>query len=274
MQTFSLNNQFGYLIKELRNKRKWSLRQAGSKSGLSAAYISMLERGQHSTSGKEIKVTPETISKLAAAYEYPYNILMIRAGYRETDEKKDFFYKETTPKEITIHESEANYDAYLESLQNIINPPVNNPPFSFFEETIGERIRKLRDEKKISAKDLSSELTQTSNKDGFFTFRFFEEEEILRIEDDELKPDSDFIIAISEYYKVSCDWILRGKEFEHDKTKLTNENKLLNEKQDIANNIIKQLHELKHTVNRMSIDLNETLEVAASIEDKEKAQSD
>lgn len=263
MKTFSLNNQFGHFIKELRNNKKWTLRDAAKESGLSASYISMLERGQHSTTGKEIKVTPEAISKLATAYEFPFNVLMIRAGYGEVDQDLSYGVTDEGEFNFIIHEEMENYDVYLESLQNIDHIPLSNPPYIFEENTIGTRIKELRENKKISRKELSDHLTRfIFDKSSFYStfFRNISENNIEEIEENEVLPDSDFIIAASDFFKVSCDWLLRGKEYEFDVAALTKSQKILLENQKAADVMIQALANLKQQIDSMNKKLHNITE--------------
>lgn len=59
------------------------MRKAATKSGLSHAYIRDLELGRNRTTNDVIKPSPETLRKLAHAYQYPYTDLLKKAGYLE-----------------------------------------------------------------------------------------------------------------------------------------------------------------------------------------------
>jgi transcriptional regulator with XRE-family HTH domain len=72
-------NELGKFLEELRGKM--SLRAAAEKSGLSHTYIRDLENGINRSTKAPIKPTPETLKRLADAYNYPYEDLMIKAGY-------------------------------------------------------------------------------------------------------------------------------------------------------------------------------------------------
>lgn len=74
-------NELGEFLEKLRGKR--SLREVAEKSGLSHTYIRDLELGVNRVSKTPIRPTPETISKLAEAYNYSYEELMAMAGYME-----------------------------------------------------------------------------------------------------------------------------------------------------------------------------------------------
>ncbi|MGO4496886.1 helix-turn-helix domain-containing protein [Paenibacillus sp. 2RAB27] len=75
------SNNFGKFLETLRGKA--SLRKAANKSGLSHAYIRDLELGRNRTTNDVIKPSPETLRKLAQAYQYPYTDLLKKAGYLE-----------------------------------------------------------------------------------------------------------------------------------------------------------------------------------------------
>lgn len=76
-----LNQTLGELLEELRGKM--SLREAAAKSGLSYTYIRDIERGYNRSTKAPIKPSPETLQRLAKAYNYPYEELMKSAGYME-----------------------------------------------------------------------------------------------------------------------------------------------------------------------------------------------
>ncbi|UKS24765.1 helix-turn-helix domain-containing protein [Paenibacillus sp. HWE-109] len=75
------SNQFGKFLETLRGKI--SLRKVANKCGLSHAYIRDLELGRNRTTNDVIKPSPDTLRKLAQAYQYPYTDLLIKAGYLE-----------------------------------------------------------------------------------------------------------------------------------------------------------------------------------------------
>lgn len=72
-------NEFGVFLETLRGDM--SLRDAADASGLSHTYIRDLELGVNRVTKTTIKPTPETLSKLARAYSFPYEELMFKAGY-------------------------------------------------------------------------------------------------------------------------------------------------------------------------------------------------
>lgn len=166
----------------------------------------MLERGIHSTTGKPIKVTPEALEKFAEVYEYPYNLLMIAAGYGEYAAVMDEMAVSSEP--LILKEEPAGYyvnEEYLTSLQNSYSVPEadsTNPT----EEKLTDRLIQLRLQEGLSHKELALSIASIVN-------RHFTTEEINKIETGELKPDSDFLIAASQLYDVSTHWILTGEQF-------------------------------------------------------------
>lgn len=58
-----------------------TLREAAEKSGLSHTYIRDLELGVNRKTKTPINPSPETLKRLASAYNYDYNELMKKAGY-------------------------------------------------------------------------------------------------------------------------------------------------------------------------------------------------
>jgi transcriptional regulator with XRE-family HTH domain len=87
-----MENTLGKFLEELRGKL--TLREVAAKSGLSHAYIRDIELGINRKSKTPIKPSPETLKRLAEAYDYPYDKLMEKAGYIDfTDEEKEVVYK-------------------------------------------------------------------------------------------------------------------------------------------------------------------------------------
>lgn len=82
--------KIGQFLNKLRLNEKMNLREAAEKSGLSHSYIRYLEIGGRPGSDTPINATPETLKKLAKAYNYPYIDLLEKAGYIDeiTEERK------------------------------------------------------------------------------------------------------------------------------------------------------------------------------------------
>lgn len=87
-----MRTEFGLFLENLRGKL--SLREAAEKSGLSHAYIRDLELGKNRKTKAPISPTPETLKRLADAYNYDYEELMIKAGYITNDQARDAVIEE------------------------------------------------------------------------------------------------------------------------------------------------------------------------------------
>ncbi|GGE26898.1 transcriptional regulator [Pullulanibacillus camelliae] len=74
-------SELGQLLKSLRGKR--SLRQVAELTGLSHSYISDIEKGFRRGTHTPLKASPQTLKRLAKAYDYSYDELMKKAGYIE-----------------------------------------------------------------------------------------------------------------------------------------------------------------------------------------------
>lgn len=73
--------QLGPYLKELRDAKGWSLREAAKRTGLSHSYIDDLERGVSRATGKPTSPTVEALKALANGYGIPVmQLLMIAAG--------------------------------------------------------------------------------------------------------------------------------------------------------------------------------------------------
>lgn len=72
-------NRLGELLKELRGKK--SLREIAEITELSHTYISDIEKGVRRGTMAPINPSPDTLKRLAKAYNYPYNELLEVAGY-------------------------------------------------------------------------------------------------------------------------------------------------------------------------------------------------
>lgn len=77
-------SDLGDFLRELRGKR--SLRAISEISGVSHNYLSIIEKGVDPRTKSPVSPSPETLKKLADAYQHPYEDLMIRAGYIKKDE--------------------------------------------------------------------------------------------------------------------------------------------------------------------------------------------
>ncbi|MHA1422944.1 MAG: helix-turn-helix domain-containing protein [Candidatus Thorarchaeota archaeon] len=68
-------DSLGTQLKEVRKKKRFSLRDVEEKTGISNAYLSQLETGKIS------KPAPEILFKLSQIYDLTYSHLMTLAGY-------------------------------------------------------------------------------------------------------------------------------------------------------------------------------------------------
>lgn len=78
-------SNLGELFREIRLSKKWSIRQAAKKMGISYSYLSILEKGVDPRTGKDSNPKPETLKIISKAYDYPYEELMKAAGYLNDD---------------------------------------------------------------------------------------------------------------------------------------------------------------------------------------------
>lgn len=76
----------GELLRELRGKR--SLREIAKETELSHTYISDLEKGFRRDTKAPINPSPETLKRLAEAYNFSYEELLKVAGYLESTQNK------------------------------------------------------------------------------------------------------------------------------------------------------------------------------------------
>lgn len=84
-------SEIGDLLRELRGKK--SLRKVAEETGLSHSYIRDIELGYKHNTKAPTTPSPDTLRRLAEAYNYPYKDLLIKAGFleeEESDENKDF----------------------------------------------------------------------------------------------------------------------------------------------------------------------------------------
>jgi Predicted transcriptional regulators len=70
---------FGVLLRQLRERSEFSLRDLEAETGISNSYLSQIE------SGRVGAPSPKILEKLAAALKYPYVELMRGAGHLTID---------------------------------------------------------------------------------------------------------------------------------------------------------------------------------------------
>ena len=71
---YYLNNRLGIFIKQRRNKKSLSLREFGNLCGISHTHIDSIEKGKDFRTGKPVRITNETLEKLA-------NVLNVSCSY-------------------------------------------------------------------------------------------------------------------------------------------------------------------------------------------------
>lgn len=91
-------NELSSLLKNLRGKE--SLRDASKRANISHNYLSILEKGIDPQTKAPVNPSPETLKRLAKAYNYPYEQLMFKAGYLLSP----------STGEIVINDLPLNYD--------------------------------------------------------------------------------------------------------------------------------------------------------------------
>jgi transcriptional regulator with XRE-family HTH domain len=228
MKSFSLNNSLGNLLRELRIKKDWSVRKAGEVTGISYPTISNFENGVHSTSKNPIKPSPEQLKKLAAAYDYPYNLLMIKAGYGEFVENEEpelnvnelmKALRESINTVKPISTTELYTDEYFDSLEKVsIKEPIKEwkTISKSANETIGKRIKQIRDIMGVSINRLSDEMTGIFKVEDYEIHKKYPPHYIQSVEDNIEEPTSSFLIGFSDYFDVSIEWLLTGKGYPGD----------------------------------------------------------
>lgn len=92
-----MNNRLGVFIKQKRNEMGLSLRKFGSICGISHTHIDSIEKGEDFRTGKPVRVTNETLEKLA-------NVLNVSSSYllNLSLNKNDDLIKEDIEKTIEI----------------------------------------------------------------------------------------------------------------------------------------------------------------------------
>lgn len=91
-------NELGNLLRSLREEKSISLRESAYRTGLSHTYISDIEKGVRRGTKTPLNPSPDTLKRLADAYDYPYHRLLQAAGYLDDlDENFD----ESLNKEMT-----------------------------------------------------------------------------------------------------------------------------------------------------------------------------
>lgn len=134
--------EFGHFMRKLRGQL--TLREAAEKSGLSYTYISIIEKGSRPGSNKPLKVTPDSLQKLAKAYEHSYEDLLLKAGYLSGQLTLDYEGEKLITRNSTINEDKEVYRTEREREKNDIEKILlNNNEIHFRGETLsmGERLQ-------------------------------------------------------------------------------------------------------------------------------------
>jgi HTH-type transcriptional regulator, competence development regulator len=82
-----VKNNLGEFLIQLRGNK--SLREVSKISGLSHSYIRDIERGINRTTNLPIRPSAETLKRLSKAYDFPYEELLLHAGYIENPIKEN-----------------------------------------------------------------------------------------------------------------------------------------------------------------------------------------
>lgn len=77
----ALSESFGALLYRLRSERNLSQRAAAGLIGISQSRLVGLEHGRDPHTGRPTLPSPDVVARIAAAYHYPKERLMLLAGY-------------------------------------------------------------------------------------------------------------------------------------------------------------------------------------------------
>ncbi|MCX7843305.1 MAG: helix-turn-helix domain-containing protein [Clostridia bacterium] len=78
-------NNLGQLFRQIRRSKKWSVREAAKRLGISYSYLSILEKGTDPRTGRDSKPQPDTLRLISKVYDYPYEDLMKASGYLDDE---------------------------------------------------------------------------------------------------------------------------------------------------------------------------------------------
>ena len=92
-----MDNKLGIFIKQKRNEKGLSLREFGNLCGISHTHIDSIEKGEDFRTGKPVRLTNETLEKLA-------NVLNVSSAYlfNLSLNKEDDFIRKDAEKTIEI----------------------------------------------------------------------------------------------------------------------------------------------------------------------------
>ncbi|MET3209869.1 UNVERIFIED_CONTAM: transcriptional regulator with XRE-family HTH domain [Paenibacillus sp. PvR008] len=117
-------------------------------------------------------------------------------------------------------------------------------------ETIGSRARFLRIRHRLTVEMLIEDLKipiydENNNLAGY---KKVTKGTIGNLENDRNKPNVDLIIALSDFFSVSTDWILKGKEYEGIKMRSQSEEELQLYYDTTKDEVVR---ELEQTINKL-----------------------
>lgn len=117
-------------------------------------------------------------------------------------------------------------------------------------ESIGSRTRFLRIRKGLTVEMLIEDLKipMYDENNNHIGFKKVTKGTIGNLENDRNKPNVDLIIALSDYFEVSTDWILKGKEYEGVKMRSQSEEELQLFYDTTKEEVIQ---ELEQTINKL-----------------------
>lgn len=106
-------SNFGEFIKEIRFRKKLSLKDVSEKCGISHPYLSQIENGKKNTP------KPAMIAKLAKGLGVPYILLLKKAGILEEDivDGENELLKEN----IRLNEENRKLREVIKNVQNLIS---------------------------------------------------------------------------------------------------------------------------------------------------------
>lgn len=82
-----IKNNLGEFIKQYRGKQ--SLREFASKCGISHTHLDSIEKGIDPRSGKAVRITIDTLKKIAKAMNMSINELLIKSGEVSDEQIKE-----------------------------------------------------------------------------------------------------------------------------------------------------------------------------------------
>lgn len=113
--------ELGDYLKELRNNKSMSIRQASEGIGISHTYLDSLEKGYDPRTMKERKPTPDVLRKISKYYDVQYMDLFVAAGYYTKEEAQYKKEVEAWFDAMTPEEYEEYIKEDLKSSMRIMN---------------------------------------------------------------------------------------------------------------------------------------------------------